>query len=309
MQGRAKATYFFPSTSIFKKTSCMQERQKRPGKQKTECFTLPFIGNAKLKTFLFSVYLSWNILQQNVTRKCISRENRKKREKTDKSSVTKRQTRYSVRACRSSARHCAFHHACTQRWLVYHCERCLSALRKMTSIGFSTRCMFSEGWGPGCQAFRKHANCNVLVFVTSLVRGWNFRAKKCIHRTSEPEVCFATWLRERQNCECKLSVKTKIPFTSKHSSFVNTVRIIFSINTCQYDWTSCLFLVCPLNVLAFSNDQNNFCVKLAYIVESSEIYRSEISCARVRLFSCLFLQNVNMKSRQPCFSQSTSTIR
>ena len=61
-----------------------------------EYFTLPFIGNAKLKIFLFSIYLSWNILQQNITRKRISRENGKKWEKTDKSSVTKRQTRYSV---------------------------------------------------------------------------------------------------------------------------------------------------------------------------------------------------------------------
>ncbi len=61
-----------------------------------EYFTLPFIGNTKLKTFLFSIYLSWNILQQNVTRKRISRENGKKREKTNKSSVTKRQTRYSA---------------------------------------------------------------------------------------------------------------------------------------------------------------------------------------------------------------------
>ena len=37
-----------------------------------EYFILPFIGNTKLETFLFSVYISWNILQQNVTRKCIS---------------------------------------------------------------------------------------------------------------------------------------------------------------------------------------------------------------------------------------------
>ncbi len=35
------------------------------------------MGNAKLEMFLYSVYLSWNILQQNITRKRISRENGK----------------------------------------------------------------------------------------------------------------------------------------------------------------------------------------------------------------------------------------
>ncbi len=49
-----------------------------------EYFILLFIGNAKLKTFLFSIYLSWNILQQNVTCKRISRENGKKWEKNGK---------------------------------------------------------------------------------------------------------------------------------------------------------------------------------------------------------------------------------
>ncbi len=80
-----------------KPPACEKDRNApENGKRKTECFTLPFIGITKLKMFLFSIYLSWNILQQNITRKRISWENGKKREKTDKSSVTKRQTRYSV---------------------------------------------------------------------------------------------------------------------------------------------------------------------------------------------------------------------